>query len=176
MSPFAANLNLIISVFAILAQALVLAVIASVVFKKDWHFTRLAKKHGVLLAFLTALSGTLFSLIYSDIIGFAPCELCIIQRVFLYPQVLILGWLLFKQSVLARKIALWLSIIGAAIGAFHYYGQMFNADALAACETAGISCSKIPFIQFGYITIPMLSITAFVLIIALLLSQRSDSK
>src|SRR6185369_11725390 len=117
MSPFASNFSIVISFFAILAQVLVLAVIASVIFKKDWHFTRLAKKHGLLLAFLTALSGMLFSLVYSDIIGFAPCELCYIQRIFLYPQVLFLGYLLFRDSILVRRIAIGLSIVGVLIAA-----------------------------------------------------------
>lgn len=174
MSAFAQNFSLIISFSAIIAQVITLALLASLIFKRDWHLTRLAKKHGVMLAFLTALFGTLFSLVYSDIIGFPPCTLCYIQRIFLYPQVAVLGILLFKESVLARKIALGLSIIGGIIAVYHYYGQMFDLGALA-CDIGadGASlCAQIPFIQFGYITIPMLSLTSFLLIIALLLPER----
>src|SRR5579871_3322119 len=43
------------------------------------------------LAFLTALGGFIASLFYSNIVGFQPCLLCIWQRIFLYPQVIILG-------------------------------------------------------------------------------------
>jgi disulfide bond formation protein DsbB len=172
MTPFASTFSFVISLGAIGAQALIVAIIISRIFKADWSFIRFVKKQGVLLAFLTALGGMLFSLVYSDIIGFAPCELCLIQRFFLYPQVLILGFMLWRESLALRRMALVVSSIGLLVGLYHYYGQMFNADALAACETTGVSCAKIPFVEFGYITIPLLSITAFALIIALLLPER----
>src|SRR3989344_8493220 len=47
--------------------------------------------HGLLLGFLIAFLSTAISLIYSDVIGYEPCKLCWIQRIFLYPQVIILG-------------------------------------------------------------------------------------
>lgn len=174
MTPFASTFSLAISVFAILGQALAIAIIAELAFKKDWGATRLARAHAIKLAFATALSGLVFSLIYSDIIGFPPCSLCYIQRVFLYPQVLVLGYLLWKDSLHAWRIALGLSIAGAAIAIYHYYGQMFNSDALnCSIGTDGSSlCAQVPFVQFGYITIPMLSLTAFVLIITLLIASR----
>lgn len=173
MTVFASYFSLIISFASILGQALVLALIASLVFKKDWHLTLFAKKHAVLLSFLTAASSMLASLIYSDIIGFSPCALCYIQRFFLYPQVVILGIALFNKSPKLIRASLGLSAFGTAVAAYHYYGQMFNADALTcSIQASGTSlCAQIPFIEFGYITIPMLSITSFVLIIALLISE-----
>ncbi|MCU0660581.1 MAG: disulfide bond formation protein B [Candidatus Pacebacteria bacterium] len=174
MSPFAQNFNVVVSLFGILAQVVTLLLLASLIFKKDWYVNRVAKRYSIILAFLTALFGTVFSLVYSDVIGFAPCTLCYVQRFFLYPQVAVLGVLLFRESILARKIALGLSSIGGGIALYHYYGQMFNVGALA-CDIGadGISvCGQIPFIEFGYMTIPMLSLTSFILVIALLLPKR----
>lgn len=173
MTIFASDFSIIVSFAAILGQALVLALIASAVFKKDWHFTLVAKKHAVLLSFLTAASGLIASLIYSDIIGFPPCTLCYIQRFFLYPQVIILGIALFRKSPKLIRASLFLSAFGTAVAAYHYYGQMFNANALTcSIQTSGASlCAQIPFIEFGYVTIPMLSITSFVLIISLLMNE-----
>ncbi len=176
MTIFASSFSLIISSAAILGQALVLALIASFVFKKDWHLTLFAKKHAVLLSFLTAASGMVASLVYSNIIGFPPCSLCYIQRLFLYPQVVILGIALFKKSSGLIRASIGLSAFGTAVAVYHYYGQMFNADALTCnISTNGASlCAQVPFIEFGYITIPMLSITSFILIISLLMNREKN--
>lgn len=128
------------------------------------------------IAFLVALGGVITSLIYSNVIGFEPCELCWIQRIFLYPQVVILGLALWKKTRDASLYCLVLSSIGFIIAAYHYYGQMFNPGALPACEALGeASCAVLFFVQFGYITIPMMSLTAFgILIVCMLLAKRNE--
>src|SRR3989344_7919790 len=60
--------------------------------------TKFLHQNGLLLAFLVALSSVFGSLFYSQIAGFAPCELCWFQRVFMYPQVLLLGFALVKKD------------------------------------------------------------------------------
>ncbi len=170
MSPFASHFSFVISLGAIAMQAAIVFLIFCVVFKKQNPVLLFVQRYSALLAFLTALAGVIASLVYSEIIGFAPCTLCYLQRIFLYPQVLILGYLLFRESLVARRIVIGLSIIGAGIGIYHYYGQMFNSAALTcSIGTDGTSlCAQIPFVEFGYITIPMLSLTSFALIITLL--------
>ncbi len=171
MTPFAAHFSFVVSLGAVAMQAAIVFLIVCAIFKKENPILLFVKKHAALLCFLVVLAGIIASLIYSEIIGFAPCELCYIQRIFLYPQILLFGYLLFRESLATRRIALGLSILGAGVGAYHYYGQMFNSNALAACTTdaAGASlCAQIPFIEFEYITIPMLSLTSFALIITLL--------
>ena len=39
------------------------------------------------LAFLLTLGATAMTLYYSEVLGFAPCGWCWVQRVFLWPQV-----------------------------------------------------------------------------------------
>lgn len=65
-----------------------------------------------------------------------------------------------------------LSLIGGGIALFHYYAQMFNPDALAICGTTGVSCSQIFFVSFGYITIPMMSLTAYLILILVYFFRR----
>ena len=127
-----------------------------------------------LFAFLVALSGMLSSLYYSDVVGFAPCILCWWQRVFMYPQVFILGLALWGKARDVTDEILLLSGVGTTIGAYQYYGQMFNASALPCPATPGsVSCAVIQFIEFGYITIPMMSLTGFILIIVLMAVKKS---
>lgn len=116
------------------------------------------------MGFLVAFLATAGSLLYSNIIGFPPCELCWVQRIFLYPQVIILGLALWKKTKDAAVYSLALSGLGALVAAFHYYGQMFNPDALSACEAGGVSCAQLFFVEFGYITIPLMSLTTFIVI------------
>ena len=174
MTNFAIYFSNILSVLTALGQILILVLLFSFVFKKEFDALAFFKKNALVLSFITVLAGTILSLTYSNIIGFAPCKLCYIQRFFLYPQLLILGIALFKKNKWLINFALILSIFGAAVAAYHYYGQMFNSSVLTcSIQSNGASlCSQIPFIEFGYITIPMFSLTTFLMIVALLLSEK----
>lgn len=178
MSPFATYFSLIISAGAIGMQVLAVIIFGALIFKKDWQITRIIRPHATALAFVTALSAALGSLVYSEIIGFAPCTLCYLQRALLYPQVFLLGYLLVKDNALIRKASFLLSSAGATVAVYHYYGQMWNDNALN-CDIGadGASlCSQMPFVEFGYITIPMLSLCAFALILALLLLSKRNKQ
>src|SRR3989344_3342308 len=47
----------------------------------------LLSRWGLWLAFLLTLGATAMTLYYSEVLGFAPCGWCWVQRVFLWPQV-----------------------------------------------------------------------------------------
>ena len=122
----------------------------------------------------TTLFSVAVSLIYSDVIGYEPCKLCWIQRIFLYPQVIILGLALWKKTKDSSLYCLALSSVGAVIAGYHFYGQSFNPNALPTCDTIGTaSCAVRFFVEFGYITLPLMSLTAFLLIITLMLLNKS---
>lgn len=128
-------------------------------------------KHAVVFAFVVSLVAMLGSLYYSDFLGYAPCKLCWYQRIFMYSQVFIFGLALWK----GEKKEVWgysaiLSIIGAVIAGFHYYIQMASAPIISIpCSTVGYSaaCTETFATSLGYITIPMMALSAFLLIIIL---------
>ena len=62
-----------------------------------------------------------------------------------------------------------LSIIGAVIAAYHYLLQLNIAPSLP-CSAVGysVSCSQVFVMNFGYITIPLMSLTVFSLIAMLM--------
>lgn len=126
-------------------------------------------KNGLLAAFAIALTATLGSLFYSEAAGFTPCELCWYQRIFMYPQVLLLGLAAWRRDKNVAPYAILLSGAGAAIAAYHYYLQLGGA-AVSSCSVVGysVSCAQRFAMQFGYITIPMMSLTAFLMIIFVL--------
>lgn len=178
MSPTGDQITLILSWFTIFAQIgiIIAAIILILITLKHpaqilHHLSQKAAEHAMLAGFLISVIGLATSIVYSNIIGFDPCELCWWQRVFLYPQVILFGVALYNEKV--RKVedemvflySLILSVCGATIALFQYYGQMFDPDILSMCTSQGASCAKVFFITFGYITIPMMSLTAYIILI-----------
>jgi len=163
----------------ILGQLFVIATVVYVLFFQK-HYPAIAgflKKYGLWLAFLTALAATASSLFYSNIAHFPPCDLCWFQRIFMYPLVIILGMALYKKD---RKIAdygLGLAAAGFAVAVYHnlLYYNVGGLQASCAIGGVAVSCVKRYVLEFGYITIPLMSLTAFALVITFLLFLRSKS-
>jgi disulfide bond formation protein DsbB len=53
--------------------------------------------------------------------------------------------------------------------------QMFPEGTLP-CSAQGPSCAKITFIEFGYVTYPMMALTLFALLIVLMLIAGEGNK
>ena len=135
-----------------------------------WEFLN---RYGLSLAFLVSLVATLGSLFYSEVAKYAVCELCWYQRILMYPQVLLLGLAVWKQDRGIAPYSLVLSSIGAVIAAYHYYIQV-GGSAIASCGAVGysVSCTEKFVMTFDYITIPMMSLTAFLMIILIMLQLK----
>ena len=116
------------------------------------------------------------SLFYSEIAGFDPCKLCWFQRIFMYPLAILLGLALIRKDFKFTFYPFALTLIGAIISLYHntiYYGGI----SIFPCEPfgLGVSCTKVLVMEFGYVTIPLMALTAFLLIILLLNAQRSTN-
>lgn len=168
--------NQILGILTVLAQALIVLLVVFLLTKKH-SFMNFINKRAFLLAFLVALISMLGSLTYSDIIGYEPCKLCWFQRILMYPQVVILGMASFKKDFRVASYSIVLSIIGAVLAGYHYLLQIGVAPALP-CSAVGYSasCSQRFVLQYGYITIPMMALSAFVLIALLLYSHKLNSE
>ncbi len=129
------------------------------------------QKNSILFSFLIASLATIVSLIYSEILLFPPCNLCWYQRVFIYPLSIMFLIALIKKDSKVRVYALPLAVIGALIALYHYLIQMFNLSSFCNI-TSLVPCNTIYILEFGYITIPLMSLTAFILIILLNLKKN----
>ncbi|MDP3724190.1 MAG: disulfide bond formation protein B [bacterium] len=124
------------------------------------------------LAFFLALFSTVGSLVASEIFRFPPCTLCWVQRVFMFPLTIILPIGIIKKDPILPFYVLPLSIGGTVIALYHYLLQMRLIPDLTPC-TIGIPCTTIDVVFFGFITLPFLSFTAFMIITAcMLLGKR----
>ncbi|MBZ5202408.1 disulfide bond formation protein B [Planomicrobium chinense] len=111
-----------------------------------------------------ALVATMGSLYFSEIRGYEPCELCWIQRIFMYPLVIIIGIAYVQKNVKIALTTLVFSVIGGCISLYHYGIQKldFLSDSAPACGR--VPCTGQYINYLGFITIPFLALTAFVLI------------
>lgn len=127
------------------------------------------------LGFLVAAGSTLASIFYSNIAGFTPCTLCWWQRVFLYPLVIIFGLALWKKKTDVGLYAMALSGMGGLIAVYHSYLQ-FGGSPLVPCDAASVSCSLRYFNEFGYVNIPTMALTAFLLVFLLFVVEKATRR
>lgn len=116
------------------------------------------------IALAQAIIATLGSLYFSEVMNLPPCVLCWYQRIAMYPLVVILAVGIIRKN---RDIVLYvlpLSLVGLAISIYHnlLYWKIIP-ESIAPCM-AGVSCTTKFFEWFGFITIPFLALTAFVVI------------
>ena len=129
----------------------------------------------VFLAWLTATLATLGALFMSEIMGFSPCVLCWYQRIFMFPLVFILALGLFPFDPKVVRYALPLATLGMLVAGFHLLLVAgYIPETLTPCRQ-GIPCSTVQIEWFGFVTIPLLSFLAFLVINALLLASTLRS-
>lgn len=116
------------------------------------------------IAWLISVIATLGSLYFSDIKGFIPCELCWFQRIFMYPLAVILGIAAFDNDTKLKKYVLPLSLIGSFISIYHYLVQKVPGFASIKPCVQGVPCNMQYINWFGFVTIPFLALTAFIII------------
>lgn len=137
------------------------------------NITRLLKKHALLFTFILAAAATIGSLLYSEVLGYIPCKLCWFQRIFMYPQAIFLAIAWKKKEEKILFYSLILSTIGGLIAAYHYLSQ--RIDFSTQCGTNAVDCTLRYVFHYGYITIPMMAVTAFlgIIIISLLKHEKT---
>lgn len=116
------------------------------------------------LAWVISLVATAGSLFFSEVMQLPPCVLCWYQRIAMYPLTLIFLVGLFPLDRKAVRYAWPLVIIGLLISIYHnllYYEVL--SESMAPCKQ-GISCTAVHIQWLGFITIPLLSFLAFLLI------------
>jgi disulfide bond formation protein DsbB len=171
--------NLILALVVIAQILIVIYAIGLIIRKKnpDSPFVKALSENGFILAFLVALAATVGSLYYSDIRGYNPCKFCWFQRIFMYPQVILLGIALWKKDFWMKTYGLILSIIGGVIALNHYILQV-SGTSILPCSAVGqsVSCSKVFVTHLGYITIPMMALSAFILMTLALLMWKKPAE
>lgn len=171
MYTLASDVTSVFSILTIIAQIASVLIVLAVAFRKSWgaYIVTFVSQRVISISLIVALLATVGSLLYSDVIGYEPCKLCWFQRIFMYPQVVILAIAFFRKTTTAVVYSLALSVMGGLIAFYHYLLQRGVVDS-APCSAVGYgaNCSEVFVMSYGYITIPLMAFSAFALISAVL--------
>ena len=167
--------TLLLAFLAVLAQATVAAVLVlSVAGRRLPSVARLGGSmrrflgpQASSLAVLVAVVATSGSLYFSEIAHFTPCRLCWYQRFVMYPLVPILMMVARRRSRVLQRVAMVIPLLGASVSGYHMAVERFPSLESTTCDPTN-PCSLIWVERFGYLTIPTMALSAFLLIATLL--------
>lgn len=164
-------LNVFLGIGAIILQILsVVALFLLFIGPKKNKYLAFIDKHYLQIGLLLSLASSVFPLIYSEIINFLPCYLCWWQRVFMIPLVFIFGSAIWYKDRKIVKYTLPLLIVGGIISMYHNFNYYFADTGNLPCDASGVSCYQQLVSEFGgYISIPMLALTAFFALLTIVL-------
>ncbi|HEY4523679.1 MAG TPA: disulfide bond formation protein B [Candidatus Paceibacterota bacterium] len=174
-------LNKVLSVFTVAGD--IFLVIIALIFILKWVFgekdiyevvAKFFYKHGLWMSFLIVIATMLGSLYYSEIANFEPCKLCWLSRIFMFPQVVLLGIALSRND---RGIAIYsmaLSVLGLLISVNQNLLQWFNFSVIPCSVNALAPCNKLFIFEFGFVTIPLMALTSFALLIVLMWFAKEE--
>jgi len=121
-------------------------------------------------AFVVASIATGGSLFYSEVAGYIPCEFCWFQRILMYPLSILTLLVAARGDNRAARYLLPLPVVGAGTSIYHMLIERGVIKEPGACTLTGGGCSTNWIIRhsFGYLSIPTLALTAFLLLIGFL--------
>jgi len=140
------------------------AVIVGMIFKLP--YVQFVAKHATLILRIVFVGAVVGSLIYSEYFNFPPCILCWYQRLAIFPIAVIAFTGSLKNFVIKQQVLL-ISGLGLHVALFHNYIDIFQPSGITVCGADGVSCSARYVYEFGFVTIPLMSLsvlaTGFVL-------------
>lgn len=173
------------AVLALIADAMVLVILlfflvsrGSPSIRERWGvFRDNVTPYALQVAWIVAVLATFGSLFLQFEENLQPCQFCWFQRICMYPLSLLLGIAAFRGDVnVAKRYFLGLSIVGLIIAVYHYQLEHVPHE-VSVCGTAAtdVPCNVAVFNIFGFISVPFLSMAAFLLITTLILVARGRS-
>ena len=131
---------------------------------------------GLLIAAVVAATAMAGSLYLSEGAHFVPCLMCWYQRIAMYSLAVILVLAAARRDWGVRPYALALALLGPAISLYHYVIERqpdLEIGGDGTCAAYGPPCTT-RWIddQFGYISIPFMALSAFLLVATVLAAAR----
>jgi disulfide bond formation protein DsbB len=131
-------------------------------------------------AFVVAAVATGGSLFYSEVAHFVPCEFCWFQRVLMYPLSILTLLIAARGDNRAARYLIPLPVVGAGTSIYHILIERNVIKEPKQCSInvpGGCGINWLSAHSFGYLTIPELALTAFLLLIGfLVLASAGESE
>jgi len=173
MTPIVITLNFYLALGTIFLQIATVALLVDWYFLKGRYVLRHITPYALPVAFLLSFVSAVMTLIYSEMFGFLPCGLCWLERVFLYPLVVMLGVAIVRKETKAiYEYGIVLSIFGAVISLYHHYLQTGGVEFLP-CPASGGDCAKRILYEFDYVTFPLMAFSVFAFLLVLFYLSRN---
>jgi disulfide bond formation protein DsbB len=119
------------------------------------------------VALLAACLATAGSLFFSEVLGWVPCTLCWYQRILMYPLTVLIAVGILRRDAGLPLLVLPFSLAGSAMSLYHYLLIKTDWFPPPPCR-AGVPCTVDYIDIFGFINIPFLALTAFLIITLML--------
>ena len=173
-------INKILSLGIIFFQVIILFLVVNMIFFRNAknHTLLFFRRNTFIIGLLISLGGILSSFFYSVIVGYPPCELCILQRIFFYPEFIIFLVVLYQKYKHILNLGIILAVLGTLTSVYHIFVEGGKVDS-ALCSIAfseGTSCAIRYVFEFGYITIPVMSLTLSLFVLVLLINFKMKYK
>ena len=167
------SILLSLAVFA-LAGLTLLAVLSYAISAsaRKWFETRSYFTYLQLIG-LIALISTVGALTYQLVYQTPVCSLCWWQRIFMFPVEIIVGVALVFKNRTAHVTTMIMAAFGTFFAGYHYYyhfqGFVLGKELELPCTAYGLlpACTDSPILIFGFVTIPLMALVAFLSIFAL---------
>ncbi len=128
----------------------------------------------LLFGAVAAGAATLGSLYLSEVAHLIPCTDCWYQRIAMYPIFIILAIATVRRDSNVRLYVTTIAVIGSAISIYHYLIQWFPNLEGTSCTTS-VPCTGVWFRVFGFISIPYMALSAFTLVLVMMLALRANT-
>lgn len=134
----------------------------------------------LILQLFVVLASIFGSLFFSEVMKFAPCNLCWYQRLCVYPMAFIIMTGLYIKSKDTVLFLLPFTVTGLFISIYHNLVYYKFITIIVPC-TESAPCTQQQLNWFGFVTIPLLSLLTFILLLSLnvatlsLLGKTKDS-
>jgi disulfide bond formation protein DsbB len=170
------HINSIVTTSTLISNIVFVFLLIIIFFDKNFRLKvfSFVNKNILDILLIISLSAVIGSLAYSSILNFPPCELCWVQRIFIFPQPILLLMAKWKKNIDIVTYLLPLSIFGSIAALYQSMANFGIGSSLLECTTIGGACSKLYVLEYGYITIPFMSFSIFVYMIVVSLIYRKS--
>ena len=157
-------------------QVVTLAFLALFLLKNKYPDLRgismLIERWGLWIAFAASSGAVVLALFYSEVLGFVPCGLCWLMRIFMFSQVPLFALALWKRDRGIADYSIVLSVFGILLGLYQHYLQMGGSALIPCPASGGGDCAQRFLFELNYITFPLMGATLFAFLIVLMLFVR----
>lgn len=137
----------------------ILSLLAMAFFYKDKNvWLAFVQKNALNLYLALLVSAVVIILYYSEIALFTPCKLCWFQRIFIFPQILLIIVAKCKKdlSTIFSYLA-WMTGFAFVVSLLHNYIYYFGKELSGTCDAAA-SCKAYYVYEYGFVTIPFMAL------------------